>query len=168
LGDAGVGGSGHFFAPYNARMNFPTDSGVAHAQLIEINRAAFAAGSFAAAYHAAMTALHAAEDVHDVARLRQILARLTEQAAGIDAAHPADRLSKHSAAGHGHPGVFHVAVQQAQSMIQRLTADERRGNGVRRTPTEPARSRQADMAKLPLVEGVPSVIGCGCLDVSTS
>ncbi len=84
-------------------------------QLLEINRAAFEAGGYEAAFHALSSAIHCARYLSDEQRLATVERIATEQGEWIDAHTPTHAISSNSAAEHGNKGVFFSLALQAHA-----------------------------------------------------
>jgi len=66
-------------------------------RLLDANRDAFEAAQYEVAFHALAAALHAADDLKDLATLRHVQRTARDQGAWIDAHAPEHRLSPQSA-----------------------------------------------------------------------
>jgi hypothetical protein len=94
-------------------------------------------GHFGAAYHAAMTALHCAEDAEDPVRLAEVAGVLQHLRQSVDAIEPPHRLSTRRA--RSGRGIFELGEAEAEAVIARIAA-QRITVGVRERITRwPAR-----------------------------
>jgi hypothetical protein len=93
---------------------------VLFAQLMALNREAFAAGYYSTAYHTLAAALHVAYAHHDAAGLAMVERLAGEQLALIDATAPAYEYSTQAAEARGHPSIFTMLARQAQAMLLML------------------------------------------------
>jgi hypothetical protein len=78
------------------------------------------AGHYGAAYHAATTALHCAEDAEDLDRLAEVAGILRQLRRSVDAIQPPHRLSTRRA--HTGRSIFETGAAEAEAAIARIAA----------------------------------------------
>jgi len=92
-------------------------------QLMTINRRAFAAGHYDAAYHVLMAALHCAQSLKDVESLGEVQRTAEEELAWIDKHRPEYEHSTRSAHQRGHTSIYLTLAHQAQSRGRIITSE---------------------------------------------
>jgi hypothetical protein len=101
-----------------------TESADPYAMLLELNREAFEAGRYKAAYHALLSAMYCAEELGDAGRLAEVAAVAKEQGEWLDR----NRIGLQPAAGQsGSLLAFAAIAPQALALAEAVQRRQRKG-----------------------------------------
>lgn len=106
-------------------MNYPitrASDGLVVDQLLALSGAAEEAGSYEAAYHAAMAALHVADHAGDLEQVERIARHALAQELQLEALLPPHRLAQHAALQRGTQPLYRNFQVHADAIRARLSA----------------------------------------------